>query len=215
MSRSHRLVLALSAAVVLSSLAVADDLPPSTAPAFSGVYHLTSRARAKAQDDWTYTVDDMVSIAVGKTRQARWGYKSDGRTTLIDQVARTSTTFGAKGQAPNTAVRAQSPFTPIGWEFGYETVLKAIEGKPEVLGQATIAGKECTRIRLTSEQYGEPEYCVTKTGIVLRFTNKSSTAETTYEAQSVDESTPDEKLFATPAGMNVEEKGPPKKPRIM
>jgi hypothetical protein len=214
MTGSHLLALALSAALFVSSLAVADDLPPATAPAFSAVYHLTSRARDKAQDDWTYNTEDTVTISVVTTKQSRWDYKSDGRTILIDQVSGSATVFGAKNLPPNTAHRSQAPFKPIGWEFGYDVVTKVNDNKPEILGKTTIAGKECTRLRLTSEQYGEPEYCVTNTGIVLRFANKSSTAEAIYEAQSLNESTPDPKLFSVPAGVTVEEKAGPKRPQI-
>jgi len=216
MSRSTFVVLALalSSAPAVPSLAVADDLPPATAPAFSAVYHLTSRAREKAQDDWAYNTEDMVTISVGTTKESRWDYKSDGRTILNDEVSRFATTFGGKNQPPNVAQRNQAPFVPIGWEFGYETVTKVSESKPEVLGKTTIAGKECTRLRLVSDQYGEPEYCVTSTGIVLRFANKSSTVETVYEAQSLNETTPDAKIFSVPAGMTVEERGGPKRPKI-
>jgi hypothetical protein len=60
-----------------------------------------------------------------------------------------------------------------------------------------------------STQYGKPEFCVAKTGIVLRFANKSSTAEAVYEAESITEGAADKTRFALPAGLTIEEKRPP------
>ena len=199
--------------VVLALPARAGDLPPTESPAYSAVYKTTSRFRDKAQDEWGPAVEDTVTIAAA-TKQSRWDYKSDGHTILNDQVGRYSTIFGGK-TPPNTALRSKAPFVPIGWEFGYGTVVKVTENPTEVLGKATIAGKECTRIHLSSDQYGEPEYCVTSTGIVLRFANRSGTAETVYEAQSVDETAPDQKIFSVPAGITVEERGGPRRPKIL
>ena len=103
------------------------------------------------------------------------------------------------------AIRSRAQFVPIGWEFGYATVVKATEKEPEVLGQATIAGQPCTRLKFVSEQYGEPEYCVAKNGVVLKFANASSTAEATYEAVSIDDKAPDANRFVTPADLKVKE----------
>jgi hypothetical protein len=215
MSRPHpRFVLLFTALVAIPVVAAADDLPPNVAPAYSAVYHNTSRARDKAQDEWTYHSEDTITISILPSRLSRWDYKSDGHWLLNDQVSRRSTTFGGKNP-PNTAYSFQAPYLPLGWEFGYDTAAKVSDSKPEVLGKTTIAGKECTQVKLVSEQYGEPEYCVTKTGIVLRFVNKSSTAETVYEAQSVDESAPDQKRFSTPPGTRVEERGGPRRPKIL
>lgn len=207
--RSHRsLLVALGLLVVAAGApARADDLPPKDAPAFTAVYHAVTQTREKAQDPWTYTVDDTVTIAV-MTKLSRWDHKSDGHTILNDAVGRYTTVFGGK-TAAGTAIRTQIPFTPINWEFGYGTVADVIEGKPEVLGASTVAGHACTRIRFVSEQYGEPEYCVTKTGIVLRFSNASSTGQTVYEAQSLDEKPPDKGLFSVPAGLKVQETSGP------
>jgi hypothetical protein len=41
---------------------------------------------------------------------------------------------------------------------------------------------------------------------VLRFENKSTTAETVYEAQSVDTTAPDASKFEVPAGYVVQER---------
>ena len=67
-------------------------------------------------------------------------------------------------------------------------------------------------MRFVSTQFGKPEFCVTKTGITLRFANSSSTAEAVYEAQSVDETAPAPDRFTVPAGYKVEERaGAPKR----
>lgn len=208
------LALSLCAALAVPMAARGDDLPPAKAPAFSGVYKMTSRSREKAQDEWTFTNDDTVTIAVSATKVSRWDYKSDGRSLIVDQVSQATTTFGGKNP-PNVAYRSVAGYVAIGWEFGYEIVTKVNDNKPQVLGKTTIAGTECTQVRLSSEQYGEPEYCVSKTGIVLRFANKSSTAETEYVAQSIDPTAPDDKRFSVPVGTKVEERGAmPRKPKI-
>ncbi len=204
MSRSHfRIALILAALVALARVVAADDLPPHQAPGFSAVYHLTSRSREHSQDDWTVASEDTVTISVLATKLSRWEYKSDGHWVLNDQVARRSTTFGGRNP-PNTATSSQAPFTPIGWEFGYDVVFNANEGKVDVLGKTTIAGKECTRLKLVSAQYGVPEFCVTKAGIVLRFANQSSTLAVVHEAQSLDQTAPDPQRFPTPVGTKAE-----------
>jgi hypothetical protein len=184
----------------------ADELPPKDAPAYSGVYKTTTRYRDDERGDWNRQTEDTVTIAV-LPKQSRWDYKSDGRTAINDYGSRATTLFGGK-EPPNTARRVIAPATPISWEFGYATVLAVANDKPKVLGTATIAGKECTKLRLVSDDdiYGEPEFCVTKTGIVLRFTNHSSNAETVVEAESITEAAPDKATFAVPAGYTVEEK---------
>jgi hypothetical protein len=204
----HRRFVSLAAAtaLALATPVLADELPPQEAPAYTGVYQLSSRSKVNATDDWQFTKDDTVTIAV-RDNKARWDHKSDGLTLLIDRGVM-STSFGGK-TPPNTALRSRMPSAPIGWEFGYATVAAATPEKPQVLGTTTIAGKECTRITFNSTQYGKPEFCVAKTGIVLRFANKSSTAEATYEAQSVTETAPDKDRFAVPAGYTVEERRPP------
>ena len=209
--RSHPLAaftLAILAAAVVPGRA--DELPPKDAPAYSAVYQMRTQAREKAQDPWGYKKEDTVTVAV-LAKQSRWTHKSDGQNLLYDSVSRTSTLWGGATPA-GTAVRSRSGLTPIGWEFGYATVAFAAENKPEVLGKATIAGHECTRLRYVSDQYGEPEFCVTNTGIVLRFATASTTAEAVYEAQSVDEKAPDKSLFSPPADLKIEERaGAPRK----
>jgi len=201
-------LLLVSPLLLVASLARADDLPPPTAPAFTGVYKMASKSKVNATDEgWQFTSEDTVTIGVDG-KQARWDYKSDGHTLLIDQAAHTNTIFGGK-TPPNTAHRSKMPVVPISWEFGYGTVAAATPEKPQVLGTTTIAGKECTRITFNSTQYGKPEYCVAKNGIVLRFANKSSTAEAVYEAESIAEAAPTKERFTVPAGYTVEERRGP------
>ncbi len=186
---------------------------PQSAPPYSAVYKVTTRARDKAQDPWSDPVEDTVTIAVSAAKVSRWDYKSDGHTILNDKPARATTVFGGK-TPPNVAYRSVTAYVPIGWEFGYETVRKVNDTPAKVLGKKTIAGKECTQIQLTSEQYGEPEYCVTASGIVLAFANASATAQIAYEAQSLNEAPPDDKLFSVPAGTTVQERGGLRVPQI-
>jgi hypothetical protein len=201
--RSAALVAGL--ALVAGAARAADlPLPPKEAPAYSAVYKTSSKSKAMPTDDWTFTTEDTLTIAV-LNKQSRWDYKSDGRTMLIDSVSRYTTSFGGN-LPPSTATRTKAPLTPIGWEFGMATVAAATPAKPQILGTATIAGQECTRVQFVSTQYGKPEFCVTKTGIPLRFSNSSSTAEAVYEAQSVDEKAPAADRFGVPAGYKVEER---------
>ena len=196
------------AGLLVAATARADELPPKDAPAYSAVYRLSTRIRAEETDPWTAQPDDTITITtLGK--QSRWDFKKDGRTAITDQAGRSSTTFGGKIPA-NTAYRTHLDFTPIGWEFGYATVAATTKDKPEVLGTATYAGQPCTRLRLKSDEYGTPEYCVTKSGIVLRFANESENAAAIYEAESVTEKAPDKDRFAPPEGYKVEDKEFPK-----
>jgi len=193
-----------------ASASLAADLPPQEAPPFTGVYHQVSRARDAPGEEWKYTVDDTLTITV-LAKQSRWDHKGDGSTEINDSVSRYSTRFGGRVPA-GTALRSQAPFVPVNWEHGWATVRHATEKDPEVLGEATIAGQPCTRLKFVSEQYGEPEFCVAKSGIVLRFSNASSTAEATYEATSIDDKAPDPAKLVTPPGLKVEEQaGAPKK----
>lgn len=204
---THRSVtIALAAGLALAaSIARADDLPPTQAPAYSAVYKMSSRSRVLPTDDWNFHSEDTITIAV-LNRQSRWDFKSDGHTTILDSVALTTTAFGGS-LPPKTATRTQSTFATIGWEFGTIRVTEATApAKPEILGTATIAGRECTRIRFTSAQYGKPEFCVTKNGITLRFANAASTAETVYEAQSIDDTAPPADRFTVPAGYTIQQR---------
>jgi len=195
--------------VFLTSSVGAADLPPKEAPAYTGVYKMTQRGRDEPGGEWKYNQDDTITIAT-LHRQSRWDRKILGSSDIIDSVGGGMTSFGGKVPA-GQAIRTQAPFVPIGWEFGYAVVAKASEKEPEVLGEATIAGRPCTRLKFVSEQYGAPEYCVTKSGIVLKFTNASSTAEATYEAVSIDDKAPDPNRFVTPPDLKIVEKTGPKK----
>jgi hypothetical protein len=197
------ITLAAALALVASNVP-AQELPPKEAPAYSAVYKTSSRSRAMATDDWQFHSEDTVTIAV-LNKQSRWDYKDDGRTIITDQVARTTTRFGGS-VPPNTAFRSQTTFTPIGWEFGMATIAAATRAKPEIVGTTTIAGQECTRVRFVSTQFGKPEFCVTKSGITLRFANASSTAEAVYEAQSVDETAPAPSRFVVPPEYKIEQR---------
>jgi hypothetical protein len=210
MPRSVLPALACLGALAAACAASAADLPPKEAPAFTAVYHQQSKARDRAADEWNDTVDDTVTIAV-LTKQSRWDHKSDGSTEINDSVSRYTTKWGGK-TPPGTALRTRVPFVPINWELGWTTVAYATGKDPEVLGETTIAGRPCTRLKFVSDQYGEPEFCVAKNGIVLRFANASSTAGVVYEATSVDDKAPDASKFVVPAGINVEERaaGPKK-----
>jgi hypothetical protein len=206
LARSSVTLAVLATLALVATTARAEEMPPKEAPPYSAVYKTTSKSRVMATDEWTFQSEDTVTIAV-LNKQSRWDYKSDGRTILNDLVGRTATSFGGT-MAPNTATRVRTTYTPIGWEFGMSVIATATPAKPEILGTATIAGRECTRIRYVSTQFGKPEFCVTKTGITLRFANASSTAEAVYEAQSVDETAPPANRFTVPAGYKVEERAP-------
>src|SRR5689334_5062648 len=188
--------LAVALLAIAATAAVADDLPPKEAPPYSGVYSMSTRSRVEPTDDWTFKSDDTVTISM-LNQQSRWDYKSDGHSVITDRVGHTTTSLGGK-LPPNTATRAHSRLTTIGWEFGIATVAADTENKPEILGTTTIAGHECTRVRFVSTVYGKPEFCVTKSGIPLRFSNASSTGEAVYEAQSIDEKAPPADRFAVP-----------------
>jgi hypothetical protein len=196
--------LALAVLVLATRTTTADDLPPKEAPPYSAVYSLSSRSRVERTDDWTFKSEDTVTIAT-LSPQVRWDFKSDGHVVITDRAAQTTMSFGGK-LPPNTATRVHSKLTTINWEFGMATVAAANDNKPEILGTTTIAGHECTRVRFVSEVYGKPEFCVTKNGIPLRFSNASSTAEAVYEAQSIDEKAPSADRFTLPAGYKVEER---------
>jgi len=189
--------------LLVAVTARADELPPKDAPAYTGVYHLSTRVRAEETEPWVSQPDETITIAV-QGKQSRWDFKSDGHTVIADAAAKSTTSFGGKVPA-NTAYRSRLSFTPIGWELGYATVAGATKSKPEVLGTATFAGQPCTRLRFTSEEYGTPEYCVAKSGIVLRFANESENASAIYEAQSITEKAPDKDRFSPPAGYKIEE----------
>ena len=197
---------------LLASAVSAADLPPQEAPPYTGVYKMTQRGRDNPGEEWKYSSDDTITIAV-LNKQARWDRKTAGGTEIHDSVSRSLTTFGGKVPA-GKAVRQRLPFVGIGWEYGYARLVQATEKEPEVLGQATVAGQPCTRLKFVSEQYGEPEYCVAKNGVVLKFTNASSTAEATYEAVSIDDKAPDANKFVTPADLKVEEQGTPKRAKL-
>jgi hypothetical protein len=207
MSRSLVRSLVCSGAFLVSTVCAA-DLPPQESPPYTGVYKLTSRQRNEPGQDWKYFNDDTVTIAV-MTKQARWDRKTAGTTEITDYVSGYTTSFGGRVPA-GKAVRTQALWVGIGWEYGYATVMKATGKEPEVLGQATIAGRPCTRLKFVSEQYGEPEYCVAKNGIVLKYANASSTAEATYEAVSIDDKAPDASVFVTPKDLKVEDSRPPR-----
>jgi hypothetical protein len=211
MSRS--VLPALTCLFAFAASSPAANLPPQEAPAFTAVYQKTSKTRDKAQDDWRPTAEDTVTIAVA-TKQSRWDYKSTGATELNDTVSRYTTRWGGPTPA-GTAIRTQSPFVPINWETGWATVRHATEADPEVLGEATIAGQPCTRLKFVSEQYGEPEFCVAKNGVVLRFANGSSTAQVVYEATSVDDKAPAADKFTVPSNLKVDDRaGAPSKKKL-
>ena len=143
----------------------------------------------------------------------RWDYQKSGLSQIKDIPSRYTTSFG--GHIPQgSAFRTRAEFIGISWELGYGTVAKATERPPDVLGTATIAGQECTRLRYISAQYGEPEFCVAKNGIVLRFANKSADAEATYEATSITEKAPDADRFSTPVNLKVEDRAQARKLKL-
>lgn len=199
---------------MLASTAGAADLPPQEAPPYTGVYKMTQRGRDQPGEEWKYVTDDTVTIAV-LHKQSRWDRKTAGSTNIFDAVSNSSTSFGGNTPA-GTAIRVRTAFAPIGWEFGYAMLVKATEQQPEVLGEATIAGRPCTRLTFVSEQYGKPEYCVAKNGVVLKFANASSTGEATFEAVSIDDKAPDANRFVPPSDLKVEDKaaGPKKSVKL-
>jgi len=194
---------------LLASTVCAADLPPKEAAPYTGVYEMRMRQREAADRDWKYITEDTVTIAV-LNKQVRVDGKKSGNTYITDTVSRFTTSFGGK-VPPGTAIRSQSPFTAIGWELGWATVAKATERDPEVLGEATIAGQPCTRLKYVSDQFGEPEFCVAKNGIVLKFSNASSDSDVSYQAVSIDTKAPDASRFVTPADLKVEDNAGPRK----
>ena len=210
----HPLASTIALLLATAVTAVGEELPPKESPPHTAVYRNSSRSRVEPSDEWTFTSEDTITIAV-RDKKSRWENKSDGQVLLIDPTIRQTIKYGGK-VPPKTATRTKATYTTIGWEFGIATVANATEAPPEVLGKSTIAGHECTRLRWTSVQYGKPEFCVSKTGIVLRFENRSSTAETVYEAQSVDETAPDAAKFAVPEGYTIEDRSSsPKSVKIL
>jgi hypothetical protein len=198
----------LAALIAWTASAAAADLPPREAPPHSAKYRMSSKSRVEPTEEWTFFGDDTVSIAVSG-KKSRWDYANGGQTILHDQGGRVNVTFGGK-TPPKKAVRSKAPFTPIGWEFGYGTV-GAVDTDPEALGTTTIAGRECTRLAFDSEDYGKPEFCVTKTGIVLRFANATPTAEIIYEAESVSDDAPAADRFEVPSDHEIEDRQPVKR----
>jgi hypothetical protein len=219
MSRSLVRLLVLVGALMASAVYATDppatdppgvQLPPQEAAPYTGVYKWTSRQKDGPGEEWKYFNEDTVTIAV-LNRQIRRDRKTAGSTEITNSATRITTMFGGSTPA-GTAYRSKAPFTGIGWELGYGTVRRATEKDPEVLGEATIAGQPCTRLKFVSEQYGEPEYCVAKNGVVLKWTNVSSDSEATWEAISVDDKAPDATRFLTPSDLKiVERSSTPKK----
>jgi hypothetical protein len=211
--RSLVLIGALVASAVHAPDSPAADLPPEEAAPYTAVYKMTARQKDEPAEEWKYITEDTVTIAV-LNKQIRRDRKTAGSTEIIDSVSRSTTSFGGKTPA-GTAFRSKSAFVGIGWELGYGTVRKGTGKDPEVLGEATIAGQPCTRLKFVSEQYGEPEYCVAKNGVVLKFTNASDDAEATYEAVSIEDKAPDANRFVTPSELTiVERSGAPKKAKL-
>ena len=182
-----------------------EDLPPRQAVAYTGVYKSTTSGKEKPwADKWDFTKEDTVTITVSGGK-SRWEQKSDGLVIIQDYPVKQSTEFG--GRIPKgTATRVTYRIPPIRWELGYDVVAAATESKPEVLGQDTVAGQSCTRLSYRSTQYGTPEYCVAKNGIVLRFANHSNNAEIRYEAVSVTPGTPDAKAFTIPTDLQINDR---------
>ena len=189
-----RLPIAVAAATALLALSArADDLPPRDAPPYTGTYTVTKR---QGIDDVWSSQTDTVTIAVF-AKQSRWDYRSDGRTTLIDPIGRSTVEWGGK-MRPGTTRRSRLNSAPIGWEFGYAKVAEASPAPPQRRGTSSVAGRPCMRLAFTSEVYGKPEYCVGADCIVLRFSNTSEDADATYEATSITPGTPDAARFTPP-----------------
>jgi hypothetical protein len=201
------LATALLGALATEAAAAAADLPPREAPAYSATYRMSSRSRAEADVPWKFFDDDKVTISVAG-KKSRWDFAKGGKTILNDHTTHHTTTYGGTVPA-GKALRQKAPFVPIGWEYGYATV--AGDKTPAVLGTATIAGRECVRLKFESEDYGTPEYCVAKNGIVLRFANQTPTAEATYEAETVSDTAPAGDKFAVPSNLQVEERRAPRR----
>lgn len=201
-SSPFRLLLVIATGLApLGRFATADDLPPQAPPAYAAVYKSTFRAKTEPGTDvWSIATADTVTIAVSGTR-SRWDYESDGHGLLNDYGTKTLVEFGGR-HGEGKGLRLTHRTLPIRWEIGYGPVTLATEAPPEVLGTDTVAGQPCTRLKYDSVQFGTPEYCVAKNGIVLRFANRSSDAEMTYEAVSILPA-PDPKRFELPAGLEI------------
>jgi hypothetical protein len=184
----------------------ADELPPTHAPPYSGVYRLSNRIRDNEAGAWRPSSEETISIAI-RGKRSRWDFKSDGRVAISDLAGPFTTTFGGRGSA-NVAYRMRMSLSQTDWEFGYGTAAVACGGKPESLGSTSIAGHACTRLRCASEKYGAPEYCVTKSGIVLRYANQSGRTGWVYEAQSIKKGQADADRFLPPAGYKIEDGEP-------
>lgn len=179
-----------------------DPKPAETAPPFSATYHLQRDVRDDPGAEWTSDRNETVTIAIDGTR-SRWDYGGDGTVKIFDTVASTYMVTGGK-VGNDVAYRVAMSFRPIGWEFGYAYAASPDGAKVETLGTTKIAGRECTRMRITSEEFGEPEFCVTKNGIVLRFTNSTPEERATYEATSVTDGPVDVNKFSLPPELKIE-----------
>jgi hypothetical protein len=129
---------------------------------------------------------------------------------ITDRVSRHSTSFGGKIPAGTAADATAFAGDRLGVRLCHGG-----EGDGEGARSARRGDDRrptCTRLKFVSEQYGVPEYCVAKNGVVLKWSNVSSTAEMTYEAISIDDKAPDADRFVTPKDLKVEEKasGPKK-----
>jgi hypothetical protein len=186
--------------VVLLVAGGAHALPPAIAPPNTTVYR---QSIVRNDDGGKRTFDDTVTItAAGK--RARWQKKSDGQTTVYDGVAKTITMWGG-GLPEKEALRSALPDAMSSWDLGYGTIA-ADGGPPTEKGTATIAGQECTRLAFTSKRYGNPELCVTATGIVAKFflDDPEDKSVTTFEAERITAGDPPAGAFDVPAGTTVQ-----------
>jgi hypothetical protein len=207
--RDHARLLSLSLLTLTLGLpgpVRSDALPPTEAKPFTAVYNSERRYRLPPDDPEWKTIKDSMTISVSGV-QSRWEYKSDGRIAIYDYGKRTLIEYGGK-HAARTAARFH--FTsiplPIGWEFGSGKASRTDGAKSQVVGKATIAGQECTRVVVESEEYGKPEFCVTADGTVLRYEIQALNDSIVYEAQSVTPGTVEPASFQLPAGYAAEDK---------
>jgi hypothetical protein len=179
-------------------------LPPPDAAPNQTVYKQTVERtvdgkKSSEQETTTIRVTD---------KRSRWDRKTAKQTIVFDHPAGAIFTWGGT-LPPNVALKSPMPPALAAWDLGYARI--AADSTPPVeKGPATIAGTPCTKLQFASKRYGEPELCVTDTGIIARFhlTDTGSGNVTTFEAQTITPGTQPASTFAVPDDLTVEEMKP-------
>lgn len=189
--------------VLILALALVEPacaLPPGVAPPGTTIYR---QSIVRTRDGGKRTFDDTVTITVDGKR-SRWQRKSDGQTTVYDGVAGTITMWGG-GLPDKEALRSPLPDPMSSWDLG-SAGIAADAPPPAEQGTATIAGQPCTRLAYATKHFGNPELCVTPTGLVTKFhlDDPEDGSVTTFEAEKTTPGAPPAGTFDVPAGYGVQ-----------